>query len=248
MKKIFMLFLVMVSGIMIYSNIYHEETQKVLVAAELMGFEIETIPENSDSEDVINTSLKNIGIVTYINPETNQFAALGHSLINSKDITEINGICYDVHMDEESTYENLISSKNLGNIYLDEKSPVGEIYYDSYSGIYGKIDNVEKNQYSEVETGSRYAIKKGKANLLVRLDGKNLESFEVEILAVNHIDSKKNIRIKITDDKLLSVTGGIVQGMSGTPVMQDGKLIGAINCVSIEDPKDAYAIFIDKLL
>ena len=83
---------------------------------------------------------------------------------------------------------------------------------------------------------------------LIRLDGEKLESYNVEIVAVNYLANNKNIRIKITDERLINETGGIVQGMSGTPVMQNGKLVGAINSVSVEDSKDAFAVFIDKLL
>ncbi len=234
-------------AIMVSFSIYYKKTVKVLLAAELVGFEIKDAPENTNnSKDTVNTSLKQLGIVTYINADTNQFAALGHSLVNNKKGSDIDGICYNVQI--ESSYANLEDSKNLGHIYLNEKEPIGHVYYDSYSGVYGKIDSISENEYQEVETCNRYNIKKGEANILIRLDGKNLESFEVEILAINYIDSNKNIRIKITDQRLINETGGIVQGMSGTPVMQNGKLVGAINCVSIDNPQDAYAIFIDKLI
>lgn len=248
MKKAFQLLTVLFCIVMVSFSIYYKRTEKVLVVAELVGFEIGEQAENINSGNVINTSLKQLGIVTYINPETNQFAALGHSLINSKEPKEVNGICYDVQIDTDATYNNLESEKNLGKIYLDEENPIGHVYYDSYSGIYGRIDDVVKTKYKEVETINRYHIKKGKANILIRLDGENLESYEVEILAINYIDSNKNLRIKITDERLISETGGIVQGMSGTPVMQDGKLVGAINSVSVTDSKDAYAIFIDKII
>ena len=258
MKKVFVILTLLFCLVMVSFSLYYPKTEKVLLAAELVGFEIEEEEEETNNSDgTINTSLKQLGIVTYINPETNQFAALGHSLINSKEGTDIEGTCYTVQMD--SSYANLEDGQNLGSVYLDENNPIGYVYldennpigyvyYDSYSGVYGKIDNISGKQYMEVETANRYNIKTGKANILIRLDGENLESFEVEILAINYIDSNKNLRIKITDERLINETGGIVQGMSGTPVMQDGKLVGAINCVSIESAQDAFAIFIDKLL
>lgn len=247
MKRAFIMLTVIFCVIMVSFSVYYKKTEKVLVVAELIGFEIEDMPENKrEDSGTVNTSLKKLGVVTYINPETNQFAALGHSLMNNKEGTDVEGTCYNVQID--STYANLAESKNLGDIYLNEEEPIGNVYYDSYSGIYGKIDNVNKQQYEEVETANRYNIKTGKANILIRLDGKNLESYEVEILAINYIDSNKNLRIRITDERLIKETGGIVQGMSGTPVMQNGKLVGAINCVSVDNPQDAYAIFIDKLI
>lgn len=218
---------------------YCQETKKVLLAAKLVGFEIDEEKLNTESGDIVNTSLKKLGVVTYINPETKQFVALGHSLTNNKIGTNIEAVCYEVKG------SNYTSNKSVS---LDEENPIGYVYYDSYCGIYGEMDCITDENYQEVETVSRYNIKKGKANILIRIDGKNLESFEVEILAVNYIDNNKNIRIKITDERLIEQTGGIVQGMSGTPLMQNGKLVGAINSVNATDATDAYAVFIDKIL
>lgn len=239
MKKVFRLLTVLFGLSMLFFGTYYKETQKVLVVGELMAFEVEEAEDIKQDADYIKTSLQELGIVTYINPQTNQFVALGHSLTNNKDGKDINGVCYEVE------FEN---NKSENNIYFDEEKPVGTVYYDNYSGIYGQLDNVTKNKYTEVETMNRYNIKRGKANILINLEGEKLESFEVEIVAINYLDSNKNIRIRITDERLISKTGGIVQGMSGTPVMQDGKLIGAINCVNAKDSLDAFAIFIDKLI
>lgn len=246
MKKVFMILTVLFGIIMISFSIFYPKTEKVLLAAELIGVEIENIQEELEKTDTINTSLKKLGIVTYINPETNQFAALGHSLVDSEEGIDVEGICYDVNIENKNKY--IDNKNNLGNVYINKENSIGYVYYDNYSGIYGKMNNVDIENYQEVETANRYNIKTGKANILIRLDGENLESYEVEILAINYLDSNKNLRIKITDERLIAKTGGIVQGMSGTPVMQNGKLVGAINCVSVDNPKDAYAIFIDKII
>jgi len=240
MKKVFILLTVFFCVIMVSFSVYYKKTEKVLVVGELIAFEIGENEQIVENDDYIRTSLKELGIITYINPKTNQFAALGHSLTNSEEGKEIKGICYDVQFKENR--ESLISA------YLDDSKPIGHVYYDNYSGIYGKIDDISQKQYTEVETINRYHIRKGNANILICLDGDNLESFEVEIIAINYIDSNKNIRIKITDENLINKTGGIVKGMSGTPLMQNGKLIGAINCVNANNPQDGYAIFIDKLI
>ena len=248
MKKVFISLTIIFSIVMVSFSVYYQKTYKVFLAAEIVGFEIEDIDGEVDvvknsNASTIYTSFKELGVVTYINLETNQFAALGHSLINSKDGTDIEGICYNVKFDADE--ENL---KQYGEVYLNEKAPIGNVYYDNYSGIYGKINDISQKQYQEVETINRYHIKKGQASILIRLDGENLESYEVEIVAINYFESNKNIRIKITDQRLINETGGIVQGMSGTPVMQNGKLIGAINSVNIKDSTDAFAIFIDKII
>jgi len=248
MKKVFIILLLLCVGIIIGINMNYNGSQRVLVAAELVGFEVEEEQKNISNGNTINTSLKKLGVVTYINPETKKFVALGHSLINSQSGTEILGTCYDVKIEENARYINSNNSKNYGRIYIDKENPIGQVYYDSCYGIFGEMNNLIKQKYQEVETANRFEIKKGKATILIRLDGEKLESYEVEILALNYLDNNQNIRLKITDQRLIEETGGIVQGMSGTPIMQNGKLIGAINSVSVEDSKDAYAVFIDKLI
>ena len=240
MKKIFIIPTVLFCLLMVSFSIYYKKTEIVLVGGELIAFEVEEPKETETSGEYIETSLKKMGILTYINPETNQFAALGHSITNSKEGTEIEGKCYGVQF--------ITNNSNLQEAYLDEANPIGDVYYDNYSGIYGKMYDISNQKYQKVETANRYNIRKGNANILISLDGHNVESYDVEILAINYIDSNKNIRIKVTDKKLLNETGGIVKGMSGTPVMQNGKLVGAINCVSANNPQDGYAIFIDKLI
>lgn len=246
MKKVFIIFILLFCSVMTSFRMNCANVQNVLLVAEVVHFEIQDLEIKNNyikNDNTVNTSLEEIGIVTYINPETNQFAALGHSIIDRKDGTEINGLCYDVEF--EHNEEN---AKNLTNVNLNKENPIGYVYYDNYSGIYGKVNDIKEKQYQKVETANRYEIKKGKASILIRLDGNNLESYEVEIIGINYFARNKNIRVKITDERLITETGGIVQGMSGTPVMQNGKLVGAINCVNICNARDAYAIFIDKII
>ena len=246
MKKALIIFILLFCSVMTSFRINNPIVQNVLVVAEPVHFEIKDLKNNnyySENENIINTSLEEIGIVTYINPETNQFAALGHSIVDGEEAMEINGLCYNIEFQHSPD-----NAKDITNLNLNKEDPIGYVYYDNYSGVYGKINNIDKNQYQIVQTANRYEIKKGKASILVRLDGNKLESYEVQIVGINYFASNKNIRVKITDERLINETGGIVQGMSGTPVMQNGKLVGAINCVNICNAKDAYAIFIDKII
>lgn len=89
-------------------------------------------------------------------------------------------------------------------------------------GIFGKMDSI-KQEYEEVETGCWYSVRKGPANIILALDDDKLTSYEVEITDINYINNNKNIKVKITDKDLIEKTGGIVQGMSGTPLMQNRK-------------------------
>lgn len=85
------------------------------------------------------------------------------------------------------------------------------------------MSDVEQ-EYEEIETACWYDVKKGNADILMRLEGEELKSYEVEIIDINYINSNKNIKIKVKDQELLEKAGGIVQGMSGTPLVQDRKI------------------------
>lgn len=199
-----------------------------------------------NSGETIATSAMKIGTVTFMKENTGEFAALGHSTIGNKSKKlAIKGICYDVELERI----NKGAKGEAGSIVamLDKNNRIGHLYFDSNCGIFGRIDNIAE-EYEEVETACWYNVKKGNANIIVALGNEEPKSYEVEIVGIDYIDKNKNIKIKILDDELIEKTGGIIQGMSGTPLMQDGKLIGAVNYVSTENPDIAYAIFVDKLL
>ena len=206
-----------------------------------MGFEIDNESIDLKKENEIATSAKKIGTVTFIKKDTNEFVALGHSTIKNKRKLQVSGTCYDINFEG--------SKEETGNIIasLNKNKQIGYIYYDSMCGIFGKVDEI-RNDYQEVETACWYNVKKGKANILIALNGNELKSYDVEIIGIDYINQNKNIKVQITDKALIAETGGIVQGMSGTPLMQNGKLIGAINYVNADEPTIAYAVFVDKLV
>ena len=246
MKKRIVIFILITLIILTTIKSLYVKPQKVLLVGRLMGFEIDN--QNSDlrSEDTIATSSKKIGTVTFVKETTNEFVALGHS--TSKDInkkTEVIGTCYDIEFAGISKG----SKQETGNVIacLNNQRQIGEIHYDSEYGIFGKINNMGY-KCQEVTTQNWYNVKKGKANILIALDEDEPKSYEVEIIGINYLHKNRNIKIKVIDKKLIEKTGGIVQGMSGAPLMQNGKIIGAVNYVTSKDPETAYAVFVDKLL
>lgn len=130
----------------------------------------------------------------------------------------IRGTCYDVNLEGVDK----ASKDEVGGIIatLKRNKEIGTIYYDSSCGIFGEMNDV-KDEYKEVVTKCWYEVKRGKANILTDLDGEGLKSYDIEITGINYIDGNKNIKVKVTDEDLIAKTGGVVQGMSGTPVMQD---------------------------
>lgn len=131
-----------------------------------------------------------------------------------------------------------------GTIYRDT---VGELLLNTSNGIYGTIDG--KIDKESIEAASKYEIKEEEAYIYCTLDEGNVEKYTIKIQKVL-LDStgNKNMIIEITDKKLLEKTGGIVQGMSGSPIVQNGKLIGAVTHVFLHDPTRGYAVFIENMI
>lgn len=130
---------------------------------------------------------------------------------------------------------------------------MGKVYKNTAFGVYGDLKNknilkIQSNE--EVEVASREEIKIGKAKILCELENGKQKEYEIEIQRIftNNNSDNKSMLIKVTDNELLEKTGGIVQGMSGAPILQNGKLIGAVTHVLVNDPTEGYAVFGDILV
>ena len=196
----------------------------------------------------IRDSAAGIGTMTFFDPQRKTFAALGH------------GVC-DVDTGEIlPVFEGDIVKADVNGCYKGQKGKAGELcgvfsseskgvlYLNSKYGVYGEL-------FGLPETDTLYPVafndevKKGKAQIVSTVDEKGPQLYDIEITKISEENSEdKNLVIKITDDDLLSKTGGIVQGMSGSPVIQDGKLVGAVTHVFINDPTQGYAIFSRTML
>ena len=127
---------------------------------------------------------------------------------------------------------------------LDGNDPIGTVQKNTARGIFGTIP---MSQDAPLPTGS---AKTGSATIRSTVDENGVQEYSVEILKIypsSHQDGR-NMLLKITDDRLLDSTGGIVQGMSGSPIIQDGKLVGAVTHVLVNDPTTGYGIFIENML
>lgn len=247
MKKKTVIMIILALGIMLVLQLTSPKPQKVLLVGRLMGFEIDSEVQVANAGKTIPASSRKIGTVTFIKADTNEFVALGHSTdTDNEENKKITGQSYGINFEgiKKATREN------TGNIVasIDRNSKTGYIYNDTAYGIFGKVDKIDE-EYQEIETANWYDVKKGKANILIAFEeGEEPKSYEVEVTRIDYFNKNKNIKIKVKDKELIEKAGGIVQGMSGTPLIQNGKLIGAVNFVSTENPSIAYAIFVDKLL
>lgn len=195
-----------------------------------------------------------VGTLTFYDPSTNSCAALGHG-IQDVDTGEL----VDISSGEFITSEILDIEKgeenNPGKIEgtIEDSKKIGEIYSNTNFGIYGlttnkselNIDNAEM-----VEVASRNEIKTGKASIICTLENGIRKEYEVQIekIYINNNENNKSMVVKITDEELLNKTGGIIQGMSGSPILQNGKLVGALTHVFVSDPTKGYGVFADTML
>ena len=193
-----------------------------------------------------------VGTLTFMDPKTNMFAALGHGIvdIDTGDIVEIgNGELVTSDIVSIKKGESGSPGEIRGSI--ENCKTIGKVYQNSKFGIYGKINNMNFFTNSKtVEVLSRKEVKEGKAKILCTLENNTVKEYDIEIEKVykkNNYDNK-SMMIKITDEELINKTGGIIQGMSGSPILQDGKFVGAVTHVLINNPQKGYGVFADMML
>lgn len=138
-------------------------------------------------------------------------------------------------------------------VYFGKKSHIGTLDCNSNLGIYGQLDSDELSEYATEDTyypvAGKDEIHTGRAQMISEISGK-LEKYNLEITNIDKkaTDTNKGMELKVTDDRLIELSGGIVQGTSGSPIIQDGKIIGAVTHVFVDDPTGGYGICIDEML
>ncbi len=189
-----------------------------------------------------------IGTVTFIQPETGVFAGLGHAVCDRETGLPFPLGSGTVCRAEIETLEKGTADAP-GQIH-GRLAPerMGLLLENAPCGVYGKLDRPDEFQSETVPIALRDSVKTGKATLVCSVSGQK-EEYDVEIEEIIAKDREsKNFVLHVTSPKLLSLCGGIVQGMSGSPILQDGKLIGAVTHVLVGDPTRGYGIFIENML
>lgn len=191
----------------------------------------------------IRDEINGIGTITFI--KGNRFASLGHPVLNNagKTYEIIGGNLYNCKITGNIKGERGKAGELRGVFLRNEK--VGKIEKNNSVGVYGSIENIDKSTLIKTEIGD---AKPGKAQILSTIDGVKPKKYDISIIKVDNTSSCKNFVIKIIDNDLLNNTGGIVQGMSGSPIIQNNKLVGAVTHVFINDPTRGFGLSIDKML
>lgn len=196
----------------------------------------------------VRDSTAGIGTITFYNDDNGSFGALGHQ-INDVDTKELMPMLKGEAVEAKVSSVQKGSSGATGSLVCDfSTSTIGYLSDNSSSGVFGSYTAIGKNA-KEYLVASPQEIKKGKAEIISTIDEKGPQSYEIEITHITYnSNGEKDITFKVTDAELIEKTGGIVQGMSGSPIIQNDKLVGAVTHVIISNPKKGYGIFAQNML
>lgn len=207
-----------------------------------------------DENNILKTGLyvkdqiNGIGTLTYIDPKTKRFGALGHEILETTTAQKFeikDGKIYNANVSNIRKSTN--GNAGEKNASYNKKISEGEIDKNEISGIFGDYKE-EIEQDKTLEVGNKDEVTKGKAYIRTNIKDDEIKDYEINILNIDLNSKSKNILFEVTDNALIKETGGIVQGMSGSPIIQNNKIIGAVNYVIVNDPKKGYGIFITTML
>lgn len=202
----------------------------------------------------IRDSAAGIGTMTFIHPESMKYGALGH-VISDNDTKK------PIQVEDGQIVRSTVTSIERGSNgdpgeklarFSPDHEVIGNITTNSPFGIFGKLNTEMKNGIMDesLPIALSHQVKEGPAKILTVIDQDKVEAFDIEIVSTvpQKFPATKGMVVKITDKRLLEKTGGIVQGMSGSPIVQDGKLVGAVTHVFVNDPTSGYGVHIEWML
>ncbi len=232
------------------------KSMKFLVKRDSAQFTATLTPAKSAIDELykgglwVRDSTAGIGTVTFYNPSTGVFGGLGHG-ISDQDTNELlplrSGEIVNVTINGIVKGEKGAAGELRG--YFNNDISVGNLCANVEEGVYGTLQSPPVNNKA-LKVAMKQEVKIGAAQILTTIDGNTPQYYDVQIESVNYRDNArtKNMVVRITDKKLLDATGGIIQGMSGSPIIQDNMLVGAVTHVFVNDPTRGYGIFAENML
>lgn len=196
----------------------------------------------------VRDDVSGIGTLTYVNKQTGGYAALGHAITdNENSVQAVGGSVYNCKLlGIEKGEKN--NPGQLRCMFLQTDPVKGDIQKNTKYGVYGKLEDYEGLVDTNLTTklGGRLSVKPGKAYIVSSVSGLR-EEYEIEIIKANYQAkaNDKSLVFRVKDKRLIDLTGGIVQGMSGSPIIQNGKLVGAVTHVFMSDPTKGYGVYSD---
>lgn len=189
----------------------------------------------------IKDSILGVGTLTYYIPSMSLFGSLGHS-ITQADI--YGGKIYNAKVNSIIKSERNKAGEKRASLVGDS---IGNIEVNSLSGVHGKSNLIDTTNMKKMQFATRDEVHPGSAQILTCIDGTEVKAYDINIskCATQSTKEVKGLKIEITDKELINKTGGIVQGMSGSPIIQDGKLVGAVTHVILNNPLEGYGIYLE---
>ena len=214
---------------------------------------ITAAPKYKDGEYKLGITLRSqsagIGTVTFVDPTTLSFGGLGHAVSDSET------------GDPVSLRSGLASGVTLGACKkgapgkagelsgILSRASIGRIDRNTECGVFGKLDTLPEGISQPIPICDKADVKAGEAEIISTVKNGKTAHYKIEITDIDYSsEGSKSFKIKVTDPTLIALTGGIVRGMSGSPIIQDGKLVGAVTHVMVADPTEGYGIFIENML
>ena len=201
----------------------------------------------------VRDNVQGLGTITFLN-EKSRFGALGHGIHDADTNVLMNiadGSLYKTSIQSIKKGENGIPGSMEGIIVYNGYNRLGTIDKNTDAGIYGTVDKIDGvfEEQIPIETASKEEIEIGKATMRCFVDNQ-IQEYDIEVTDIDTSEKEinKGLVIQVTDEALLEKTGGIIQGMSGSPIIQNGKLIGAVTHVFVQDSTKGYGIFIENML
>lgn len=199
----------------------------------------------------IKNNTEGVGTLTFVEDETLRFGSLGHAIYSSGDtiLDAKTGNIYDCKVLGIKRGTDGVPGEIMGT--FSKTNPLGDIDKNCEYGVFGYVtDERILDEKPLINIGGRSTVKPGKATIYCALNGEDVKPYEIEIIKANYqtSSSEKSMVFRVVDKTLLSLTGGIIQGMSGSPIVQDGKIVGAVTHVFVNDPTKGFGLYLDWML
>ncbi len=202
----------------------------------------------------VDDGVAGVGTLTFINPKTKEYGALGHEIVEANSQMPIDvreGKIIEAHISGIHSGQRGLPGEKLGTFFQSQQE-IGNIEKNNKFGIYGSLYRIPENPYFKepIPVAMNHEVKQGPAKIYTVLNGGKIEEFNAYIEKVFYQSgpSEKGLIVNITDPGLQEITGGIIQGMSGSPIVQNNKLVGAITHVFVNEPTKGYGIFAEWMI
>jgi stage IV sporulation protein B len=242
----------------IINRIKRDVRLKIKRKDDIMNIKLDPVISADDNLYKIGVWVKDktagIGTLTFYDPSSNTFGALGHAITDPETGTVLSVAQGELlNSKVESVKQGKAGSPGeIRGIFYEADQPLGKLTRNTEFGIFGDVYETISNPIYQtpLQIGYQNEIKKGPAYILTTLEGDTIEKYSIVIEKINRQTkaSTKSMVIRVTDERLLAKSGGIIQGMSGSPIIQNDKIIGAVTHVFVNDPQKGYGIFIEWML